>query len=107
VDQARNQRMKVPKGWNPDTKLMLRGKGSQRLHGASKGNQIVHLKIEIQKEINKKEEKSLRAMKRQSKVVQKFREGHRQSYEEMVVSGLMELRKQIKLSISSLKSKNK
>ena len=52
--------MKVPKGCQPDTKLMLRGKGIQRLHGASKGNQIVHLKIEIPKEITKKQEKLLR-----------------------------------------------
>jgi molecular chaperone DnaJ len=52
--------MKVPKGCQPDTKLMLRGKGIQRLHGASKGNQIVHLKIEIPKEITKKQEELLR-----------------------------------------------
>jgi molecular chaperone DnaJ len=52
--------MKVPKGCQPDTKLMLRGKGIQQLHGASKGNQIVHLKIEIPKKITKKQENLLR-----------------------------------------------
>jgi molecular chaperone DnaJ len=52
--------MKVPKGCQAETKLMLRGKGIQRLHGASKGNQIVHLKIEIPKDISKKQEELLR-----------------------------------------------
>jgi molecular chaperone DnaJ len=52
--------MKVPKGCQPDVKLMLRGKGIQRLHGASKGNQIVHLKVEIPKTITKNQEKLLR-----------------------------------------------
>ena len=35
--------VKIPKGCQPDTKLMLRGKGIQVLHGAGKGNQIAHL----------------------------------------------------------------
>ena len=50
------------------TKLMLRGKGMIGL--------VVHLKIEIPKEITKKEEELLlRAMKRRAKVVRTFREG--------------------------------
>ena len=52
--------VKVPKGCQPDTKLMLRGKGIQKLHGASKGDHVVHLKIEIPKEITKRQEELLR-----------------------------------------------
>ena len=52
--------VKVPKGCQPDTKLMLRGKGIQKLHGAGKGNHIVHLKIEIPKTITKRQEELLR-----------------------------------------------
>ena len=52
--------MKIPKGCQPETKLMLRGKGIQQLHGVGKGNQIVHLKIEIPKEISPRQEELLR-----------------------------------------------
>ena len=52
--------VKIPKGCQPDTKLMLRGKGIQVLHGAGKGNQIVHLKIQIPKEISTSQEELLR-----------------------------------------------
>ena len=52
--------MKIPKGCQPDTKLMLRGKGIQQLHGAGKGNQVVHLKLEIPKEVTKRQEELLR-----------------------------------------------
>jgi len=52
--------VKIPKGCQPDTKLMLRGKGIQQLHGAGKGNQLVHLKIEIPKEITPRQEELLR-----------------------------------------------
>ena len=52
--------VKVPKGCQPETKLMLRGKGIQKLHGASKGDHVVHLKIEIPKEITPRQEELLR-----------------------------------------------
>jgi DnaJ-class molecular chaperone len=52
--------MKIPKGCQPDTKLMLRGKGIKQLHGSTKGNQIVHLKIAIPKEITARQEELLR-----------------------------------------------
>ena len=52
--------MKVPKGCQVDTKLMLRGKGIQRLHASAHGNQIVHLKIEIPKKITPRQEELLR-----------------------------------------------
>lgn len=52
--------MKVPKACQIDTKLMLRGKGIQQLHGTAKGNQIVHLKVEIPKEITARQEELLR-----------------------------------------------
>jgi len=52
--------VKVPQGCQPDTKLMLRGKGIQKLHGASKGNHVVHLMIEIPKKFTKRQEELLR-----------------------------------------------
>mmetsp|Transcript_11292 Transcript_11292/g.17278 ORF Transcript_11292/g.17278 Transcript_11292/m.17278 type:complete len:435 (-) Transcript_11292:652-1956(-) len=51
--------MKVPKATQVDTKLVLKGKGIQRLHGTSKGNQIVHLKIEIPTSITARQEELL------------------------------------------------
>lgn len=52
--------VKIPKGCQPDTKLMLRGKGIQVLHGAGKGNQIAHLKIQIPKQVSPEQEQLLR-----------------------------------------------
>jgi len=52
--------VKVPQGCQPDTKLMLRGKGIQKLHGASKGDHVVHLKIAIPKKFTKRQEELLR-----------------------------------------------
>lgn len=52
--------VKVPQGCQPDTKLMLRGKGIQKLHGASKGDHVVHLKIEIPKTFTERQEELLR-----------------------------------------------
>ncbi|EEC48676.1 predicted protein, partial [Phaeodactylum tricornutum CCAP 1055/1] len=52
--------MKIPKGCQPDTKLMLRGRGIQQLHGAGKGNQVVHLQLQIPTEITPRQEELLR-----------------------------------------------
>jgi DnaJ-class molecular chaperone with C-terminal Zn finger domain len=54
--------MKIPKGCQTDTKLMMRGKGIPILRGRGnqKGNQIVHLKIQIPKKITKRQEELLR-----------------------------------------------
>jgi DnaJ-class molecular chaperone len=52
--------VKIPKGCQPDAKLMLRGKGIQKLNAASKGNHIVHVKLEIPKKITKRQEELLR-----------------------------------------------
>jgi molecular chaperone DnaJ len=53
--------MKIPKGTQVDSKLMLRGKGIPHLHSEGrKGNHIVHLKVEIPKNISKRQEELLR-----------------------------------------------
>ena len=57
----------VPKGCQTGAKLALRGKGIERLHGAMKGNQIVHLKIEIPKEITPRQEELLREFDEETK----------------------------------------
>ena len=53
--------MKIPKGSQPDAKLLLRGKGIPRLHGnGGRGNHIVHLKLEIPKKLSPRQEELLR-----------------------------------------------
>jgi DnaJ-class molecular chaperone len=53
--------MKIPKGCQPDTKMVLRGKGVPVLNaGGRKGNQIAHLKLEIPKKITPRQEELLR-----------------------------------------------
>lgn len=52
--------MKVPKGCQPDTRLMLRNKGIQELNGARKGNHIVHLRLQIPQKISPRQEELLR-----------------------------------------------
>ena len=52
--------MKIPKGCQPDTRMLLRGKGIRDVHGAGVGNQIVHIKIEIPKSITPRQEELLR-----------------------------------------------
>jgi len=52
--------MKIPKGAQPDAKLMMRGKGILYVNGRERGNQIVHLKIQIPKEITTRQEEILR-----------------------------------------------
>lgn len=52
--------MKIPKGCQVDTKLMMRGKGIQKLNSKAHGNQIAHLKIQIPKTITPRQEELLR-----------------------------------------------
>lgn len=59
--------MKIPKGCQIETKLMLRGKGITKLHGKAKGNQIVHLKIEIPKNLNSQQEQLIREFDEETK----------------------------------------
>jgi len=59
--------LKIPKGCQPDAKLMLRGKGIQRMNGAGRGNHIVHLKLVIPKEISPRQEELLREFDEETK----------------------------------------
>jgi molecular chaperone DnaJ len=59
--------MKVPKGCQPDTKLMLRGKGIPEINSQRKGHQIVHLKIEIPTNITARQEEILREFDEETK----------------------------------------
>jgi len=57
--------MTIPKGCQPESKLVMRGKGIPYLKGRGgasnrKGNQIVHLKIDIPKKITKRQEELIR-----------------------------------------------
>ena len=61
--------MKIPRGSQPGKKLMMRGKGipSLRGRGGQKGNQIVHLKIDIPTNITEKQEELLREFDNETK----------------------------------------
>lgn len=59
--------MKIPKGTQVDTKLVLRGQGIKAPNSARKGNQIVHLKIEIPSEISARQEELLREFDEETK----------------------------------------
>ena len=59
--------IKIPKGCQPDVKLMLRGKGIQRMHGSGKGNHVVHLKLVIPKKITARQEELLREFDEETK----------------------------------------
>lgn len=52
--------MKIPKGCQPETKMLLRGKGIREPRGAGVGNQVVHIKIEMPKTITPRQEELLR-----------------------------------------------
>merc|ERR1712157_74380 len=64
--------MKIPKGCQPETKLLLKHKGIQKLGSTSKGNHIVHVKIEVPTQITKRQEELIREF---DKVQQKKQQG--------------------------------
>jgi len=63
--------MTIPKGCQPESKLIMRGKGIPHLNRSRgsnrKGNQIVHLKIEIPKSITSRQEELLREFDQETK----------------------------------------
>lgn len=61
--------IKIPKGCQVNTKLLLRGKGIQYLNGrpGDKGSHIVHLQIQIPKSITAKQEQCLREFDEETK----------------------------------------
>lgn len=62
--------MKIPRGSQVDSKLMLRGKGIPHLHtdGGRRGNHIVHLKIEVPRKVSKRQEELLREFDEEMKL---------------------------------------
>lgn len=52
--------MKIPKGCQPQTKMVLRGLGIQKLNNSGKGDQIVHLKVVIPQDVTPRQEELLR-----------------------------------------------
>lgn len=61
--------MKIPKATQVDAKLLLRGKGIPHLHTVGqRGNHIVHLKVEIPKNVSKRQEELLREFDEEMKI---------------------------------------
>ncbi len=44
--------LRLPSGVQHDTMLVMRGRGVQELQGSRRGNQIVHVKVEIPKALS-------------------------------------------------------
>ena len=61
--------VKIPKGCQVNTKLLLRGKGVQLLNGrkGDKGSHIVHLKLQIPKSVSARQEELLREFDEETK----------------------------------------
>jgi molecular chaperone DnaJ len=51
----------VPEGTQPGTIFRLRGKGIPGLNGRSRGDQLVHMAVDVPKSLNKKQKEALRA----------------------------------------------
>lgn len=58
--------MKIPMGCQPDSKLVMRGKGIPYFNGREKGDQIVHLKIKIPKNTTPRQVELLREFEKES-----------------------------------------
>ncbi|MGL5245827.1 MAG: molecular chaperone DnaJ, partial [Sarcina sp.] len=56
-----NVKYTVPSGTQPGTKFRLRGKGVPKINSSSRGDQYVHVKVEIPKHLSKEQEEALRA----------------------------------------------
>lgn len=53
-------KLTIPKGTQPDTKQRLKGKGIQHLQRDGRGDQYVILKIEVPRDLNRKQEEALK-----------------------------------------------
>lgn len=60
--------MKVPKGCQPQRKMVLRGKGIHKLHNSGKGDQIVHLKVVIPQNVTSRQEELLREFETENEI---------------------------------------
>lgn len=61
-----NVKYKVPAGTQPGTKFRLKGKGVPYVNGGGRGNQYVHMVVEVPKHLNKEQEEALKAFMKAS-----------------------------------------
>jgi len=59
--------LKIPSGTQPDTDFRLRGLGVPHVRGGGRGDQIVQVKVQIPKKLNKKQKQLLEELKKNSK----------------------------------------
>lgn len=59
--------LKVPAGTQPNTDFRLRGLGVPHVRGGGRGDQIVQLKVEVPKKLNKKQKSLLEDLKKSGK----------------------------------------
>ena len=51
--------LKVPPGSQPEARLLMRGKGIQRVNAYGRGNQYVHLKVTVPRALSEKQRELL------------------------------------------------
>ena len=59
--------LKIPAGTQPNTDFRLRGLGVPHVRGGGRGDQIVQLKVEVPKKLNKKQKQMLEDLKKSGK----------------------------------------
>merc|ERR1711871_1575202 len=59
--------MKLPAGTQPDSQLVLKGKGIKSFDWKGRGNQYVHIKVQIPKKVSEKQEELLRSFEEEEK----------------------------------------
>ncbi|KAM3567890.1 hypothetical protein VYU27_009974 [Nannochloropsis oceanica] len=67
--------LKVSQGIQHDTMLLMRGRGVRELQGSRRGNQIVHIKIEVPKSLTAKQKELIQAFQEEEEAKMKKKEG--------------------------------
>jgi molecular chaperone DnaJ len=57
---------KIPEGTQDGAKFRVKGEGIQQLHGSSRGDLVLRVKVEIPKRMNEKQKELLRQFDRES-----------------------------------------
>ncbi len=61
------KKLKIPAGTQPGTDFRLRGYGVPHVRGGGRGDQIIQLRVEVPKKLNKKQKSLLEELKKSSK----------------------------------------
>lgn len=59
-------KLKIPAGTQPGTVFRLKGKGAPKLHGSGNGDELVTVRVNVPKSLNKKQKEALKAFAKAS-----------------------------------------